>query len=182
MATNYRNYYPVLAVAFAPLGTNFLTQPTGFYAAHGVQSFGSTTNFNLDRVNELGQINVYENIEGIPNVDITVEKVIDGNYLLQHLASPTPLGASSLNGRYNNSRATVLAAIYNQGQNAASGTPLSVAEMSGMYVSSININIPVDGNMTESVTLVGNNKVWYTGALPTGLYTAATKFNNADCQ
>ena len=32
--------------------------------------------------------------------------------------------------------------------------------MSGLYVSSVGYTFPVDGNSTESVTLVGNNKIW----------------------
>jgi len=31
---------------------------------------------------------------------------------------------------------------------------------SGMFISSVSYTIPVDGNATESVTLVGNNKFW----------------------
>ena len=33
-----------------------------------------------------------------------------------------------------------------------------------MYVSSISINIPVEGNMTASTTFVGNNKIWVYGS------------------
>ena len=36
--------------------------------------------------------------------------------------------------------------------------------MSGLYVSSVSYTVPVDGNATESVTLVGNNKRWSTRA------------------
>jgi hypothetical protein len=34
--------------------------------------------------------------------------------------------------------------------------------MSGMYISSIGYTMPVDGNCTESLTLVGNHKQWST--------------------
>jgi hypothetical protein len=33
-----------------------------------------------------------------------------------------------------------------------------------MYVSSINFNLPTDGNATESITLVGNSKNWKNGS------------------
>ena len=33
-----------------------------------------------------------------------------------------------------------------------------------MFVSSVNYTFPVDGNCTESVTLVGNDKIWTSGA------------------
>jgi hypothetical protein len=179
MPTNYRIYYPIHSLAFARHGVNYSTQPTGYIAAHGLQSVGQNTTFNLEQVFEIGQIEIYDNIENIPNIELTAQKVIDGYPLLQHLASQEAT-VSSLNGRYNSARANVIAAIYNETQNAASGTPLSLVFMSGMYLSAINFSFPVQGNCTESVTLVGNNRVWNTGTLPTGLYTTGSRFTNAD--
>lgn len=187
MAINFRTYSPVHMIAFAKHGVSYLTQPTGYIAMHGGQSVGQTTNFNITTINEIGQLESYEQVEGIPNTELTVTKVIDGYPLIQHLASQSPAG-NSLGGRYNAARANVIAAIYNFSNNAASGVPLSIAFMSGMYVSAINFNIPVQGAATESVTLVGNNKVWYTGiaSIPTGLldfnslYNTESRFNNAD--
>jgi len=43
------------------------------------------------------------------------------------------------------------------------GAPAEVY-MSGMYVSSISYSLSTDGNSTESVTLVGNNKQWFDNA------------------
>lgn len=182
MASNKRVYYPIHSLAFGLHGTDFYTHPTGYLAVHGLQSVGRNVSFNVEQVFEIGQIEIYESIEGIPNVELTAEKVIDGYPLIQHLASQTPGGNSTLNGRYNDARANVIAATYPQTHNAASGTPLSIAFMSGMYVSAINFAIPVQGNATESVTLVGNNCTWATGSsVPTGtMYGVASRFNNAD--
>ena len=179
MSINNRIYYPIQALAFANHGVNFATNPTGYTAAHGLQSVGSNVTFNLEQVFELGQIEIYEQIENIPNVELTASKVIDGYPLLQHLASRSPQG-STLNARYNNARTNVILTVYNESQNAASGVPLAVTLCSGMYLSSINFNIPVNGNAEESVTLVGNNKVRTTGSIPTGLFDVGSRFNNAD--
>ncbi len=188
MATNNRVYFAIHAVALSKEGIDFAATPTGYIAAHGCQSIGQEVSFNVEPVNEIGQIENYELVENIPNVTMTIEKVIDGYPLIQHLASQSP-AASTLNGRYNNARANVIAAIYNEAYSAASGTPLSIAFLSGMYVSDISFNIPVQGNITESVTLVGNNRVWYTGSalgtagtpiITTGLYKVDSRFNNAD--
>ena len=43
---------------------------------------GMTSSFNLEQVFEFGQIQIYENIEGVVDVEVTVEKVIDGEKLL----------------------------------------------------------------------------------------------------
>ncbi len=187
MPTNFRNYFPIHSLSFGKFGMNYLTQPTGFHAVHGLQTIGRNTTFNLQSINEIGQLEVYEQVEGIPSVELTATKVIDGYPLIQHLATQTAAG-SGLGGRYNNSRANAIVAIYNFANSAASGVPLSIGSLSGLYVSAINFSIPVDGAATESVTLVGNNVVWYTGIaqLPTGTTNATifnspeTRFNNAD--
>lgn len=158
MANNKRIYYPIQAVGFAPVGVGIAT--TGYTAAKGVQSVGVTTNFNLEQVFQLGQLSLYENIEDIPSVEMTVEKVIDGYSLLEHLATPGA-SASSLAGRYNDNRCMFAIAYYDGSSESATGLPLGSVEFSGVYVSAINWSIPVQGNTTESVTLVCNDKKWY---------------------
>lgn len=178
--SNSRQYYAIHALGFAPHGVDYDLNPTGYFAVHGGQSVGTNVGFSLNPINEIGQVEIYENVEGIPSVQLTVEKVLDGYPLIQHLATQTPAGASTLNSRYSEARANVIAAYYSQNHNAASGTPATIALMSGMYVSSINFNIPVEGSATESVTLVGNNKTYDNTSLPTGLFTPGSRFNNAD--
>ena len=60
MASN-RIFYACQSVS---LGGNVLT---------GVQSVGLNTNFAFDQVFQLGQIEIYENLEGIPDVGIPVD-------------------------------------------------------------------------------------------------------------
>jgi hypothetical protein len=50
--------------------------------------------------------------------------------------------------------------IYKDSQNRGSGTVQQFMLMSGMYVSNATYTYPVDGNFTESITLVGNDKTW----------------------
>ena len=166
MSTNDRIFYACQAVGIQPHGDG------GSVAAgeviHGLQSVGVTTNFNLEQAFELGQIEIYENIEGTPDVEVTLEKVLDGYPLIYHLASVggldgTPAG-SGLVGR-SKSRCDVRLGIFPDNQNNVSaGDAAAEAEvyMSGMYISSVSYTIPTDGSMTESVTLVGNNKQWLT--------------------
>lgn len=167
-SSNYRIYYAVQQLAFAKIGTQTFT------AAHGVQSVGITTNFNLDRVFELGQISIYENIEQIPDVTVTAEKVLDGYPLLYHLATNGSTSAT-LAGR-GTAKTIVGVSVFSDVQDAASGTPIAEVQMSGMYIQSLNYRIPVQGNMTESVTLIGNDKVWRTSAA----YVLTGQFNNTD--
>lgn len=157
MATNPRIYYPIHAIGFARVGTPVTTGV--FLAAKGVQSLGTNTNFQLEQVYQLGQLELYENIEDIPEIEVTVDKVLDGYSLLEHLATPEAT-ASTLAGRYNDEQCQAIIAYYPSTQEAASGAPLNHVFLSGLYVSAINWNIPVEGNATESVTLTCRDKRW----------------------
>lgn len=165
MANNNRIFYACQGVAIEPMGT-----AAGTYDAnsmvHGVQSVGITTSFNLEQAFELGQIEIYENIEGTPDVEVTLEKVLDGYPLIYHMATKGVLGteASGLAARSTQRCDMRLGIFSEEFNNLAAGSDPAPVEVynSGMFVSSISYSIPVDGNSTESVTLVGNNKQWLT--------------------
>lgn len=177
---NDRIFYATQAVAIAPDGT----EPANYIAdnvAHGVQSIGITTNFNLEQAFELGQLEIYENIEGLPDVEVSMEKVLDGNRLLYHMASdfdssdgttisPTDTGklirrskvTSDVRlGIFEEDNTNVLENAPTGSVTAATGKQSTEVLMSGMFISSLSYSIPVDGNSTESITLVGNNKKWF---------------------
>lgn len=149
---NNRIFYACQAVAVGAMGAE------DFTPIHGVQSVGVNTTFNLEQAFELGQIQIYENIEGVPDVEVTLEKVLDGYPLIYHLATPLATNSSLVNRAVQ--RSDVLLGIYPEDKNAVSGQAPVEVYMSGMYINSISYTLPVDGNSTESVTLVGNNKEW----------------------
>ena len=154
---NNRIFYACQMVGISTMGD---AHTPSIQEAHGVQSIGITTNFNLEQAFELGQIQIYENIEGLPDVEVTMEKVIDGYPLLYHLAT-SGANNSSLTAR-SKARTDIRLGIYSDDEDFVSGTPDVEVYCSGMYMSSISYTIPVDGNATESVTLVGNHKQWLT--------------------
>lgn len=159
---NKRIYYAIQQVR---IGTGDVD------AIHGLQSVGMTTNFNLEQVFELGQLEIYQNLEEIPDIELTLNKVLDG-YPLAYVAA-TENGASgianstatspSLTGRQN-ARCDLELAIFDDSQVSCSGSSLTSSYSrvlcAGMYVSSVSYTFPVDGNFTEDVTLVGNDKIW----------------------
>lgn len=164
MATNARIYWPIQAIGFAQLGANPVTTGLGGYGIYrpvkGGQSMGLSTTFNLEPLFQLGQISLYEYLENLPEVEVTVEKANDGTSLIEHLATPRAI-VGTLAGRFNDNRCMGLMAFYNITQDAASGTPLSYVLLSGMYVNSVNWNIPVEGVSRETVTLSCRDKTWY---------------------
>jgi hypothetical protein len=155
---NNRIFYAVQQVGFRADG---VTDATNFTALHGVQSVGMTTNFNLSQVFELGQISIYENIEDIPDVEVSLTKVLDSQPLI-YTAATTNAASPTLSGRQNAKSVFALAIWPDTNDSAKLSTqPDSQCECSGLFVSSISYNFPVDGEFTEDVTLVGNHKMWH---------------------
>jgi hypothetical protein len=172
---NNRIFYACQAVAIEPLQANQSTgalevTSNGVQVLHGVQSVGLNTTFNLEQVFELGQIHIYENIEGVPDVEVTLEKVLDGFPLMYHLATcgvENETGSASKQSLVARSkqRCNVYLGIFpDTVEHIADAAANATAEvqMSGMYVSSLSYTLPTDGNCTESLTLVGNHKAWNT--------------------
>lgn len=167
---NNRIYYAIQQVKLGPAAGTM--DPI-----HGLQSVGITTNFNLEQVFEMGQLAIYQNVENVPDIEVTLNKVLDGYPLVYVLATEKGTSVASgltstdpsIPGRQN-ARCDMQLAVFPDSQLAASGSaPVSVVTCSGMYVSSVSYTFPVDGNFTEDVTLVGNNKVW--GSTATGSFT-----------
>lgn len=161
---NNRIFYAVKAVAFAKDGSG------SYVSAKGVQSVGITTTFNLEQFFELGQLAIYENVENIPDIEVTLEKILDGKPLLYHLAT-RGYSSNDLTGRQNQ-KCSVSVAFFGDTNNAASGTQVYEIVCSGMYASASSFTFPVQGACRESLTLVGNNKLTKTsGFLFTGGFT-----------
>lgn len=172
MSSNNRILYSCQAVKIAQSGS--IVGATGM--VHGLQSIGMTTSFNLEQAFELGQIEIYENIEGTPDIEVTLEKVIDGYPLIYLMASTGVYGtsASGLVAR-SKQRCDLSLGIFGEefdhvaAASDNSGNAEVEVRCTGMYISSVSYSLPVDGNCTESVTLVGNDKQWLTGAAANGI-------------
>ena len=167
MPVNDRVIYANCHLSFQPDG-NTNAQPSGL---HGLQSVTLDTAYNTEDVNELGQLDKYDTKENVPTVTATIEKVLDGNTLIYHAATQDGTGAT-LNARAINMKPTILKiAVFNQGHDAASGTPLAVTICSGMFIDSLAYRFPSEGNFTESVTFVGTSKIWATGSSAGNIFT-----------
>lgn len=169
---NKREFYACRQIGFAKDGT------ATFIEAHGVQSIGITTNFNLEQVFEMGQLAIYQNIEQVPDIEVTMEKVLDGYPLLYHLATNGAV-SPSISGR-SNVKTIVALSVFTDTGDSASGTPIAEVSMSGLAISALTYTFPVDGNCTEAVTLVGNNKVWRDDEASPGSAVFTGRFNNQD--
>lgn len=154
MARNQRIFYACQAVAITGRGGAL----EAANVVKGLQSVGMSSTFTLDQVFEMGQIEIYENIEEVADIEVTLEKVLDGEKLIYDLASSgackTDVVAST------KARCDVYLAVFDDGLSHATGVPRNVCMNSGMFISSVSYNYSIDGSATESVTLVGNDRFW----------------------
>ena len=179
MAHNQRIFYACQAVAICSRGKNAVAATD---VVHGLQSVGMSSTFTLDQVFEMGQVAIYENIEEVADIEVTLEKVIDGYKLIYDLATQGACKTSLVSS--SKVRTDVYLAVYDDGQDNATGIPKTVCMNSGMYVSSVSYSYSIDGSATESVTMVGNDRFWNTthgaiGTAPTASWgTVATGFDS----
>lgn len=179
---NNRIFYATQAIALKPQTGNGAIR-SGWYFPRGVQSVGITTNFGLEQVFQLGQIELYDNIEDVPEIEVTLNKTIDGTPPLYLMAMGGESGIDGANGKelvsLANNRVNFRLGVWADTLPAATGSPQQCVDCSGMYLSSVSYTIPVEGSATEDVTLVGNNKVWNSGILGGAMGSSFSSANDA---
>lgn len=152
MPANNRLVWFVQAIGFSKMGEQ------SFTAAHGVQSVTMDVGLNVESIQQLGEMEIYENIEDLPDVQVNVEKVLDGYPIIYNLATRGTTG-KSLAGRQNGQSIMALS-LFSDVQDSASGRPIAQVNCSGLFVSSLSYTFPVDGQCRESIGLVGNHRQW----------------------
>lgn len=172
--TTKRITYATQAIGVKPDGD------TGAYTAvTGGQSIGVTTTFNIERYFQLGMAGIYQNIEDLPDVQVTVNRLLDGHAPLYSLVTQ---GANAPRLLAKQNQAVTLAwSVVPDTFDSVSGVPLAVAEASGMQLSSYTLNITTDTPASEDVTLVGNDIFYNAGG--SSIYGSAltgTVFNNTE--
>jgi hypothetical protein len=159
---NNRIFYACQSVQInGPSGTNGTEKPA-YDTVQGLQSVGMNTNFNLEPIYQLGQLELYDNYEEIPEVEITLNKVLDGSNTIYGMA----MGSGSLVSLANN-RCGVKLLLYPDTSVSATGVPVATVECMPAYLSSVSYTFPTEGNFTEEVTIVSNDKTWATSLTST---------------
>jgi hypothetical protein len=168
MAVNNRIFYACHAVQInGPSGTDAVKN-ADWDTVQGLQSVGINTNFNLEPIYQLGQLELYDNYEEVPEVEITLNKVLDSSMPIYAMT----MGTGSLVQLANN-RCGVRLLIYPDTTTLATGEVVARVECAPAYLSQITYTFPTEGNCTEEVTLVSNDKVWFSGADELTAYSGA---------
>ena len=156
---NNRIFYACQAVFIGKTGHTPAAPAAAGRFMQGVQSVGITSNFTLDQAFELGQIEIYENSEEVADIEVTLEKSLDGKPLLYGQACGDSIKTNMVAAGKN--RSDVYLGVYADTVSSTSGESVgAVVQCSGMYISSVSYTYPTDGAATESITLVGNDKFW----------------------
>lgn len=156
MANNNRVFYACQSVALTTADN-----PVGGTVQHGVQSVGLNSSFNFEQVFELGQIEIYENIEGVPEVEATIERVLDGEATLyEQFGTQTESNPGESLLAVGDGQKGLVLSVFEDDKDSNTGSVQTGAFMSGMYIGNYSVSINLDGPSTESCSLVGNHKAW----------------------
>ncbi len=172
---NNRVFYASHGVALAKeTGDTSLASPIynrsgtvqGLIAVAGANSVTMNTNFNLEQVFQLGQLELYDNVVTDPSVECTISKTLDGHPSIYELAVGT--GGIVANA---NKRTKLVMGVGADTNNTLSVTNAIVCDP--IYLSSVSYNLSTDGNFTEECSFVGNDKALSTAAA--NQFSAASK-------
>jgi hypothetical protein len=168
---NRRFYYAVAGAALTPDGVATVTAD---HIIHGLQSATNDSNLNLEKVFEIGQSSEYEQVENLPDVNVSLSKVLDG-YCPLYLLATNGSNASTLSGR-GDTNSIFRLFIYPDDHVSASGTALQQLTVSGTYVNSVNYSFSVGDNFTEELTLGSSSRNWKASSFD----FTGEMFDNAD--
>lgn len=172
--TNKRIYFATQAVNVKPDGaaTNSWTP------IRGLQKFDKTTTFSTEQVYQMGMLPIYANIEGVPNVELSMSRVLDGNPLLWTLMTQNATAPTLANR--GDTKCLFGLSVYPDTNTAANGIGGSECEISGVSATSLTYNFNIDGNFTEDVNGQGTDVVWANDVemvQTAGLWSGANSLN-----
>lgn len=128
----------------------------------GAQSVTMNTNFNIEQVFQLGRLEVYDNVVGDPNVEITINKVLDGGSLLYNMA----VGSGSLVATSDKvSKVQFVVGKETAETLSEGGNTFTSITCDPIYLNSLSYTFPVDGDFTEEATFIGLSKTAGTSGL-----------------
>ena len=175
MASN-RVYYAVQRATLTRCDSAGATSITGAdaettaypaMASSMIQSVGISSSLDYEQIFELGRLQIFQNVEGIPSVEVTVERALAINDVQAAIDATYPQGTMwHLAG---NSTTAAAAQRFNLDMQTAADEGTLSAEgfvrCTGLYMSNYTLNFNLEGASTESATFVGNDIKWSTGSI-----------------
>lgn len=155
---------------------------TGWVVPNGIQSVGFSTSVAFEPIFQLGQTEIYGRTESqSPTVECTISKAIDGTQLLYATLNGGSTAHNKLPAELAANSADIELGVYHDsipGVGGSSGAAESFVYCSGMYISNVQYQFPLDGVAKEDITLIGDSKKWSTSAAGTALSSLGTSYNS----
>ena len=143
-----RVYYPIQQICIASHAGSYIP-------VLGGQSLSVSGDNPITQIFQLGQLEVYGNITDLPNINVNVEKVLDGYPLVFHLASKDATDPGLVGRTVKKCKLGL--SVFSSDQEEASGTPMCTVEMSGFDIASISYQFNTSDVFRETVGFVGND-------------------------
>lgn len=126
----------------------------------GIQSIGYDANIDPQAIFQVGQGAIYDTDEGLPTVDVTINKALDGYCpaflaLTKDAVEPTLLARAP-------TKSNLFVSYFDCTKDSARGSANSTVVFKDLQVTSAGYTFGVDGAFTEDVSCTGNNIIWYT--------------------
>jgi hypothetical protein len=155
---------------------------TGWVVPNGIQSVGFSTSVAFEPIFQLGQTEVYGRTESqSPTVECTISKAIDGTQLLYATLNGGSTAHNKLPAELAANNAELELAVYHDSIPGVGGESASIESYiycSGMYISNVQYQLPLDGVATEDITLIGDTKEWSTTGKGDALSSLASSYNS----
>ena len=151
MARCDRIYFATQQIAIADTNTLQYT------AVRGAQTATIRSDTPLQEIFQLGKLQVYVQLESLPDINISVEKVLEGHPLIYHLATQTAPGPRLAERA--NELCNVALSVFASNQESATGVPVATVETTGAYYQQISYTFTTDGPFRESVQFVSNDLI-----------------------
>jgi hypothetical protein len=168
---NKRLYYAIAGATLTPDGTSTVTAD---HVIHGQQTFTNDSNLNLQKIFEIGQAADYEQVEDLPDVTVTLSKVLDG-YCPMYLLATNGAASADIAGR-GDVQTIFRLFVYPDDHLSASGTALKQLTVSGSYINSLTYTFSVDDSFKEEMTLGSSSRNWRGSSFE----FTGTMFDNTD--
>ena len=145
-----------------------ITTDGNWTVPRGIQSVGFSTSVAFEPMFQLGQTEVYGRMETqSPQVECTISKAIDGSQMLYTTLNGGHTAANNKSpAELAGNQVQIALGVYAESVPYASGNTQAAVHCSGMYVSNVQIQLPLDGVATEQLTLVGDTRRWLDSTNP----------------
>jgi hypothetical protein len=145
-----------------------ITADGSWTVPQGIQSVGFSTSVAFEPMFQLGQTEVYGRMETqSPQVECTISKAIDGSQMLYTTVNGGNTAANNKSpAELAGNQVQIALGVYAESVPYASGNTQAAVHCSGMYVSNVQIQLPLDGVATEQLTLVGDTRRWLDSTNP----------------